>query len=279
MFEYLPDEIEKEVKKLKNVNEIRLRVNANPQIYTSLGVIFLNKVTVTSKMLENIVLLACKRSVYGYDEYIKRGFITTEYGERIGLAGEIVYVDGIVSTIKNYSSLCVRIPNDVKNVSLSLLKIFKGGSVLVVSKSGVGKTTYLRDLVRQISNKFNENVVVVDERNEIAVKSNNSAFYLGNTVDVLTFSSKNYGFTHAVRTLNPTYLVCDELVSSEDISAVITAVKSGVNVIASMHGNDNFKDKITNFIDNNTFNYYVYIDKILNNRIYKIYDNCLNFIC
>ncbi|MBO5713719.1 MAG: hypothetical protein J6R88_05955 [Clostridia bacterium] len=275
----MPDEIEKEVKKLKNVNEIRLRVNANPQIYTSLGVIFLNKVTVTSKMLENIVLLACKRSVYGYDEYIKRGFITTEYGERIGLAGEIVYVDGIVSTIKNYSSLCVRIPNDVKNVSLSLLKIFKGGSVLVVSKSGVGKTTYLRDLVRQISNKFNENVVVVDERNEIAVKSNNSAFYLGNTVDVLTFSSKNYGFTHDVRTRNPTYLVCDELVSSEDISAVITAVKSGVNVIASMHGNDNFKDKITNFIDNNTFNYYVYIDKILNNRIYKIYDNCLNFIC
>lgn len=279
MFEYLPTEILKEINKLKFISEIRLRVNSCPQIFTDTGIFSLSKILVTSDTLKNIVITACKRSIYGYDEFIKRGFITTDCGERIGICGEFVYSYGEIQTIKNYSSLVIRIPNDILGVSNEFFKIYNGGSVLIISKTGVGKTTFLRDLTRNLSINYKENVIVIDERNEIAVKTKTSSFYLGDSVDVLTFANKSYGFTHAVRTLNPSYVVTDELITEEDYNSVILAVKSGLNVFASMHGDENFKVKINNFLKDKIFNYYVYISKNNNERKLKVYDKNLNLIC
>ena len=281
MFSFLPDKIKLEVLKIKNVTEIRLRANAPIFVYSNNNVIKLSKYKINQNDINLIVLNACKRSIYGYDEYIRNGFITTDYGIRIGLAGEIVYDDNKISTIKKFTSLCIRVPNDITMVSNKFFDIYKGGSVLVVSKNGVGKTTYLRDITRNLSNLYQKNVVVIDERNEISAKTGNNFFNLGDTVDVLSFATKSYGFTHALRTLNPSVIITDELITDLDFLSVTNAIKSGIEVIASMHGdkivgtnNDNLKK----FINEKIFNYYVLICIENGVRSYKIYDETLNLL-
>ena len=280
MFECLPTEITNKLIKLKNVTEIRLRINENPIIYHQNGKTILSKIKIDSSCLQNIVSLACNRSIYGYDEYIKQGFITTKSGMRIGICGEVVYDNYGVTTIKNYSSLCIRVPNNVIDASSEFFNVYKGGSVLVISKTGVGKTTFLRDLTTKISKNFNDNVVVVDERNEIAAKTNVNSFYLGASVDVLTFANNTYGFTHAIRTLNPTYVVTDELITNADFQGVYNAVNSGVYVLASMHGNSNFvcNTVIKNFVKSKAFNYYVYLSIDNNERKTTVFNENLSKI-
>ena len=104
VFSFLPDKIKLEVLKIKNVTEIRLRANAPIFVYSNNNVIKLSKYKINQNDINLIVLNACKRSIYGYDEYIRNGFITTDYGIRIGLAGEIVYDDNKVLTIKKFTS-------------------------------------------------------------------------------------------------------------------------------------------------------------------------------
>lgn len=280
MFKFLPVEIQKAIKKYNCVNEIRLRVDCPAFLYCGGRIVKLTDFKTTYQTLRNIISSACENSIYGYDEYIKRGFITTKYGARIGIAGEFTYNDGKISTIKNYSSLCVRIPCEINGFSDCFFKNYKGGSVLVVSKSGVGKTTFIRDLTKNISNAYGDNIVVIDERNEICAKSENGGFYLGSTVDVLTFSTKKFGFTHAVRALNPSVVVTDELITSDDYDAVINASATGVSVIATIHGGNVIGNvNVNEFLNKNTFKYYVFIDKIGENRVVKTYDERLSEIC
>ncbi len=279
VFSFLPDKIKLEVLKIKNVTEIRIRANAPVFIYTINKIIKLNKFKITEDDINLIVLNACKRSVYGYDEYIRNGFITTDYGIRIGLAGEIVYDDNKVLTIKKFTSLCIRVPNNVEGISNEFFKVYTRGSILVVSKNGVGKTTYLRDITRNLSTLYQKNVVVIDERNEISAKNGNNSFNLGDTVDVLSFANKNYGFTHALRTLNPSVIITDELITDLDFLSVTNAVKSGIEVVASMHGDCiscTSNGNLLKFIKEKIFNYYVLISIENGVRSYKIYDENLN---
>ena len=55
-------------------------------------------------------------------------------------------------------------------------------------------------------------------------------------VDVLSSYPRGRGIEIAVRTLSPDYVVCDEISSDEDMSALRHAVGSGVRIIASAHG-------------------------------------------
>ncbi len=279
MLGFLPDFIYKEVKKYNNVCEIRLRVNLPIQITTLNESIFISKYKIDCEILQKIVLNVCNNSIYGYDEYIKKGFITSSSGVRIGLSGEFVYDNGKINCIKNFSSLCIRIPNDVIGFSKKFYQIYSGGSVLVISKSGVGKTTFIRDFLRNVSLNTKKNIVVVDERNEIAFKNLKNSYYLGDTVDVLTFSNKNYGFTHAIRTLNPSVIVTDELIESADFESVIKCVDSGVDVIATIHGGQIDLNKLKKFINLKTFNYYVLITANNNLRIVTVYNQNLQQIC
>ena len=82
------------------------------------------------------------------DEIIN-GYISYTGGIRIGVAGEVVTQNNIVKTIKNISSLNIRIPHQIKNCSLntysSLVSNNQIKSTLVVSSPGAGKTTYIRE--------------------------------------------------------------------------------------------------------------------------------------
>lgn len=185
-------------------------------------------------------------SMYAYEDDIRQGFITVQGGHRIGFAGKIICENNVIKTIKNISFINVRISHQVKGCADTIMnEIINGDEVLhtlLVSPPRRGKTTLLRDIVRQISsgasNISPHNVVVIDERSEIAacyqgIPQND----VGIRTDVLDCCPKVKGMMMAVRTMAPEVIAIDELGSEQDIEAVKYAINCGCKIIATAHGN------------------------------------------
>lgn len=254
---------------LKGVNEIRLR--AGKPILLSIGGIktFLSEkgttanikdsLTISKIEIEDIIFRASECSLYSVNEQIKKGFIITENGIRIGIGGDLIEENGKIKTMTNFSSLNIRLPHEIKNCSLStfdLLLSEKGVyNTLVISPPGAGKTTFLRDFINQLSERnYAYNVLVLDERGELDLGNGS----LGNFADKICFSSKNVGFENGIRSLSPNVIVTDELGQKEDIEAIDYAVNCGVNVVASVHA-----ENIDNLLQK------PYFESILKRKIFK----------
>lgn len=251
---FLPDDVRDAVSHLNynRLSEIRLRRGQPVIVEYDGNYAFLGKVGVVSNASESIRLseiapvlnAATGGCVYGYTEQIKSGFITVEHGVRIGIAGEYVTEKGVVNTIKNVTSLNIRIPHDIKDCSDYLFKtVFFNQlkSALIFSKPGLGKTTMLRDIARKLSQT--KNVLVFDERGEIAALDNyGDGFDLG-TVDVVRCYSKLGAIASAIRAMKPDVIITDELYGNEDIEAVRFAADCSITVVASSHISDREKLK------------------------------------
>jgi len=280
MNEFLPENIRSAVNALgiNNIYEIRLRKDKPVYVNFKNNYIKLlsggREITTGEELLEKIVLSVCDFSVYRSDEHIKQGFITSNEGERIGICGEYVYDCGKLVTIKNFTSLNIRIPHEIRGSAENIYnKLFSGNipNVLIVSEPGRGKTTVLRDLTRLISERKKLNVLCVDERNEISA---GGKFDLGETTDVMTYAEKKTGFTEGVRNLKPDVLITDELMNENDVSGIILAALSGVKVVATAHSDstDKLKKKemFQKIFSNGIFDYSVTLGKDFNQEIIKL---------
>lgn len=220
-----------------SVYEVRIRVNENIKISGFDGTKITTKeipIKFTKSMIERTVFSLCNYSIYSVEESLKLGFITSVEGERVGVLGRCVLNNDNVVTIKDFSSLCIRIPHDVIGCSNGYFNtITEPKSCLVISKPFQGKTTFIRDLGRNYANKYN--VLFVDERDELSA---NGSFYLGKNSDVLSYCTKKFGFFNGVRSYNPDVIVCDEIMTKEDCEGIEFALLSGVKVIASVHSNN-----------------------------------------
>lgn len=190
----------------------------------------------------------CENSVYSYQKQIANGFITVQGGHRVGIVGTAVLDQNDKVINFNYiSGLNFRISRQIIGCSNQIInEIFNNeGSIyntLIISQPGMGKTTLLRDIVRNISNGISEfngmNVAVIDERGEI------SATYkgimqndLGIRTDVINDIPKYIGMKMAIRSMAPKVLVADEIGNSEDSNAIKYAMCAGVKGIFTAHGN------------------------------------------
>ncbi len=283
MLDFLPEKLKTRLYLIEGLNEIKLRCNYPVKYHANGKTASFEDIVYTKEELYSVLLNACKGSIYSYENELKLGYVTVSNGVRVGIAGELVLENSRVTAVKEVYSLTIRIPSFIKGVSNPFLSVFLGGSVLVVSRSGVGKTTFLRDFTYNLSEKFNKNVTLVDERNEIAAYTSNNPFEIGGNVDVLTYATKNYGFTQGIRTLNPDYIVTDELITEEDVNSVIKAVYSGVSVVASVHAgcvNDLTSKKLTKIlVDSKVIDYFVFISKNGIKREYSCFDNNLKLLC
>ncbi|MBP3597172.1 MAG: stage III sporulation protein AA [Clostridia bacterium] len=239
--------------KLIDAEEIRLR-QAKPIIIKKSGTSIVIEYNVSSEEIIECLQRICEYSVYSYQNQISQGFITVMGGHRIGLTGSCVFEDGKITNIKYVNSLNFRIARQVYGASKNVLpEIINGNTIfntIIVSPPGYGKTTILKDVIRNLSsgiNGFNAiDVGVVDERGEIAAlfkgKCQND---LGIRVDVLENVTKSIGIKMLVRTMAPKVVVADEIGCKDDIDAINYTFCSGVKGIFTAHG-DSYSDFIKN---------------------------------
>nr|WP_290441552.1 stage III sporulation protein AA [Clostridium gasigenes] len=239
------------------IQEIRIKVG-KPIILNSFKGERILKYTVTAEDIKQILVKISNYSLYAYEEEIKQGYITIKGGHRIGIAGECVIVGGIIRTIKNISSLNIRICREVIGSSNEVMKyIAKNNRIyntLIVAPPKCGKTTILRDIARNVSYGMNiinlsgKKVSIIDERSEIAACFNGvPQMDVGVRTDVLDNCLKREGMLMAIRSLSPEVLICDEIGTKGDIEALLMAFNSGVNVIVTLHGfsiDDIYKRKV-----------------------------------
>lgn len=269
IYKILPKEISNIVKQYLQedaVQEIRIKSGKPVILNLSYGEKVLDYRT-TSEDLKFMMAKVSNYSLYAFEEEIKQGYITLNGGHRVGLAGECVISNGEVRTIKNISSLNIRICREIIGSSNKIMNLITNNNrvynTLIVSPPKCGKTTILRDIAKNISNgmyKINlsgKKVTIVDERSEIAACYNGvPQMNVGIRTDILDNCLKKSGMIMAIRSLSPEVLICDEIGTKGDLEALNMAFNSGVNVIVTVHGYDIadvygravFKDLIDNCI-------------------------------
>lgn len=237
MLDFLPENLKNIIcGQFHTLYEVRIRVDKPIEIVGKKGN-GIEKIQINYQVskndLCNIILKLSNFSIFSIEESLKNGYVTSSNGERVGVCGDVVIKNGEVITIKNFTSVCIRFPNDIKGCSNEYYNnLNRAKNCLVVSPPFHGKTTFIRDLARAYSDKFNLNVLYLDERDELSA---GGKFYLGKHVDVLRYTNKDFGFKNGVRAYNPDVIVCDEIMSLSDCKGVRFALNSGVKVIASAH--------------------------------------------
>lgn len=248
----------KAVRELAGLQEIRLRAGRPVILYGAGREYFLDSggnltkcrekaFCVDRQALEAVLKTVCQDSLYAFEDAIKQGFLTVAGGHRIGISGQAVLDgSGRIRTIKNISFLNIRIARQVRDAADRVLPlVYDGGELLntlVLAPPGGGKTTLLRELIRQVSdgNAFGagQTVGVVDERSELAgsflgVPQND----LGIRTDVLDACPKRTGMLLLLRAMSPGVIAIDELGSREELEALYRTAACGCRILATAHGN------------------------------------------
>ncbi len=202
-------------------------------------------ICVSQEELEETLKCVSGYSLYAFDEEMKQGFLTVPGGHRIGVAGKLVMEGAKVQCIRHISGINIRLSHQIRGCADGVLRYLVSngrlGHTLIVSPPRCGKTTLLRDLIRQISDGTpwlaGQTVGVVDERSELAGTYLGEAQNdLGMRTDVLDGSPKAEGMMMLLRSMSPQVIAVDELGSEADSYALENAFYCGCRLIATAHG-------------------------------------------
>lgn len=253
---YLPQRISEMLGRLietdpPDIEEVRLRVDAPLTVgiwgescfVTPTGGITNHEsdaYKVSSEEVRTAFRNVCENSVYAHLEEIRQGYITLGGGHRVGICGKAVCDGGKITTISEVSSLNFRIAHQIIGLADGIMdKIVEGSEVystLIIALPQMGKTTLLRDIIRQVSDRGFK-CGVADDRGELAalyrgVPSN----CIGAQTDVIDGAPKAEAIEMLLRTMSPKVIVSDEIASEADAAALRVAAGTGVRIIATTHG-------------------------------------------
>lgn len=218
--------------------ELRFRCGTALRIFAGGRETEVPRVSVTPELLQSILSAATEYSVYAAQNTIRQGFITLAGGHRLGLCGTAVEKNGEIATLRDISSINLRIAGQHPGCADAAADFLwtHPRSCLIIGAPGSGKTTLLRDLIRQISDRFLWRVSVVDERMELACcVGGKTQFQVGAHTDVLSGVCKQRGIEMLLRTMNPQWIALDEITAETDVEAMVRASYCGVRFLATAH--------------------------------------------
>jgi len=259
----------------EKISEIRFRVNRPVTVTKDGKQLFITQsgklssnasfgIVISYEALNQILNAICSFSIHSYNRELSNGFITIEGGIRAGIAGSIGDYD--TSNIKHITSVNFRIPREIKGCSDYIFNKYmsdKPKSMLICGGVASGKTTLLRDLCRNLGNRYT--VSLIDERSELAGCCNGIPENdIGVFTDVYDGIDRERGIISSIRSLSPEIIVCDEIGGMADCEAIMHGFGCGVKFAAAAHAynSDELMKRqcISKLIEQSVFDYIVFLE-------------------
>lgn len=218
--------------------EIRLRRGRAPALLVRGRELPLSGRCVTEEDMFRVLEKATGASVHASAASLREGYINYR-GLRIGVCGVFQRAGGERESLLRLSSLAIRIPREYRGIcgeAADSLYRSADRSLLLAGAPGAGKTTALRELIRNLSER-GLRIGVADERNELAaLDARGEGFDLGRCSDVVTGLPKAEAAMLLLRGMNPQLIAMDEITREEDLTALDQIAGCGVGILATVHG-------------------------------------------
>lgn len=249
LFEILPKTIRSKLEQVDKIHQLEeLRIKVNKPLFIHIG----SREEIwdyiaTAEDIKYIMQRISNYSIYAFEDEIRQGYITIKGGHRVGLCGVCVIENNSIKTIKDISSINIRVCKEVIGCADKVMPYIINNNLvyntIIISPPKCGKTTLLRDISRIISQGYKDkkfhgkNVSIIDERSEIGGSFRGiPQMDVGMRTDILDNCPKSQGIMMAIRSMSPDVIVCDEIGTEKDMESILMALNSGISLITTIHG-------------------------------------------
>jgi len=268
---------------LADAEEIRLRAGRGVAVNTRGREVPVPDLMPGGDLLRAVLMRASEHSLHAVQEQLANGFLTLRGGHRIGVCGTLVTERGRPVGVRDLSSLNLRIARERRGVAEPICRELERdgpfGGLLILSPPGAGKTTFLRDMIRCLSETGvggpPRRVSAADERFELAgVADGVPRFDLGPRTDVMSGAEKTVLLRALVRTMGPEVLAADEIAGDRDLAALEEAALCGVQLLATVHGRCReelfSRKRLLRLVEQGTFSHVLFIEVENGTRHYTL---------